>query len=65
MPPPLKKSKGFCPRPPKISSGGCPPAGERGAILPALSRLTERNVLPAGQNPPWVGAGLCKGKTVL
>ena len=49
MPHPLEKSKGFCPPPAKNFFGGCPPAGERGAILPALSRLTERNVLPAGQ----------------
>lgn len=65
MPHPLEKSKGFCSRPPKIFFGVArPPAGERGAILP-LSRLTERNVLPAGQNPTGVGAGLRRGKTVL
>lgn len=65
MPPPLKKSKGFFAPARQKFFGGLPARrGTRGNPA-CLSRLTERNVLPAGQNPPWVGAGLCKGKTVL
>lgn len=65
MPHPLEKSKGFCSRPPKIFFGVARPPGNAEQSCLPLSRLTERNVLPAGQNPTWVGAGLCRGKTVL
>lgn len=65
MPHPLEKSKGFCPPPAKNFFGVARPPGNAGQSCLPLSRLTERNVLPAGQNPTVVGAGLCRGKTVL